>query len=315
MMLVRFVVGLCLGMVSLAASANPIFEFHPVIKITGNQLCLDQLGVLYQEKEAQLDITDWCVSTERLSTKTKQRRISRVELEKLFHFGEKNIAVAGPSVVRILWQDELSDQAPETAAMQWLTNYLAGRYEQFYVAPINRRALSISAETKEWRVREKPLRPRREECLWVDGFHGQRLTESHPVCFSLSAYRYVKVISEQSQRGDEVSSQRIEEQLVDVTRLDATPAQLVDGVDYLFTQPVSVGQVLTQHHITKKPPVVGGAGVKVISQVGSVKIVAQGVAMDDGELGDRVRVRLTPETDLFSAEVIDQGVVVVKRDA
>lgn len=73
------------------------------------------------------------------------------------------------------------------------------------------------------------------------------------------------------------------------------------------------GDVLCAEDIEPKPPVSRGERVVVHSSAGLVTVVVSGIAEQDGNIGDRLRVRNPENGELYVASVAAEGEVVVRQ--
>jgi flagella basal body P-ring formation protein FlgA len=91
---------------------------------------------------------------------------------------------------------------------------------------------------------------------------------------------------------------------------------LVSGVPLLdlkflegkrLSRDLPTGEVLTESVLELLPEVVKGEPVKVKVKVGQVTLIARARALQDGYLGDPVRVERMDGQDSYMTRVIDQG--------
>lgn len=106
--------------------------------------------------------------------------------------------------------------------------------------------------------------------------------------------------------------EKINEADVDMKRVSVSFAK--DGVLETFQNKVAArlitaGQTIFMSDVKSEPAVLRGQSVKILIGTDSLEITAQGVAEDNGSIGDMVKVRSADNKKLLSGVLIEKGVV------
>jgi len=126
--------------------------------------------------------------------------------------------------------------------------------------------------------------------VWVDVYVNDRHYQSVPIWFAVQVEAPVIVIAKDAKRGMKVLKNYLTSDLVDIAGLKGTPVTLDDLEHKRLKRDVKAGEVITDTLIESVPDVVAGSEVVVTASSGGVTIHSSVIALDDGMIGDRVRV-------------------------
>lgn len=145
--------------------------------------------------------------------------------------------------------------------------------------------------------------------VWVDVRVNEEHYRSTPFWFIISAYADVPVAARRLEHG-----QRLNKDIVKLVTRDITkyknPASTRNRWKNLRTiRQLEEGQVITASSIEELPMVYTGQRVKIISKQGNVKLLLNGIAIDDGTIGDTVKIRRLGAAKPFIGIVADKGTV------
>lgn len=166
--------------------------------------------------------------------------------------------------------------------------------------------LSLSVRT----IRGERLAKRM--CVWIDASVNGAPAGSLPLWFAVSAYRPAAVAALDVPRHDvlEAGNVRVEEH--DVAGLASDPLTLDFASDKLRARyPLSPGRVILASDVEPKPSVHRHQEIQVQVRSGGVTIETSGIAMEEGQVGDRVSVRNPDSRKTYRAQVVAEGVVMV----
>lgn len=145
--------------------------------------------------------------------------------------------------------------------------------------------------------------------VWVDVRVNEEHYRSTPLWFIISVYADVPVAARRLEHGQRLSKDMIKLVTRDIAKYK-NPALTENGWENLRTiRQLEEGQVITASSIEELPMVYTGQRVKIISKQGNVQLVLNGIAIDDGTIGDTVRIRRLGAAKPFIGIVADKGTV------
>jgi flagellar basal body P-ring formation protein FlgA len=212
---------------------------------------------------------------------------------------------------------ELSGFSIEQTARASLTEWLKQRASRFsaeaIVAP---RDLLIPPGQAQLRVRPLPsgdLIAARQR-VWVDAFVDGEFVRAVPVDFSVAAYRPAWVAPQGLARGVPVAAQSLERREIDVAAVGRKilPAELPSLGDLRSRRAVAPGVAVESMDIEPVPAVTRGEQVTVLARSGDMELEARAEALQDGQVGQTVRVRTASGTAPVVAQVVSAGRVRVQ---
>lgn len=150
----------------------------------------------------------------------------------------------------------------------------------------------------------------RRMCVWVKAQVPNQDAAVLPVWFALKAYQRVRVATRRKAAHQvlEWGDLALEER--DVAPLGATPLNGdVQVTGWRARRALAANRVVLRDALEAVPPITRGADVEVLVHYGAVHIQTRAVALQDGRLGDQVRVQNPNSLAIFTARVVgDQRV-------
>ena len=141
-----------------------------------------------------------------------------------------------------------------------------------------------------------------------------RVVRRVPVWLAVSAYRPLLTTQRALRPGDPVGEKDVAMRERDVTVLDSTVLDSVDGLSGLRARRyLPANAVVRRGDLEPAPPVVREQQVAVRVSTGRVQIEARGVAQQDGQAGEVIRVRNPGSVEVYLAKVTGIGVVEILR--
>jgi flagella basal body P-ring formation protein FlgA len=210
------------------------------------------------------------------------------------------------------------------AARNTLQNWLAERSARAEVEPASMPAdLTLPAGATSLRVR--PLAPEaipsRRMPVWVDVWVNDRFVRSAVVSFEVRAWTPLPVATAHLGLGavlePVVYQGSFRAQEVDLTAIRAgkpvppeAGAATLDGAHRL-RRPLHAGEVLTSAHVEAVPAVLRGGWADLVSRGGAVSIESRVEVLQDGQVGEVVRVKVPGASGEVLAVVTGPGRVKV----
>lgn len=145
--------------------------------------------------------------------------------------------------------------------------------------------------------------------VWMDLYVNSKHYQSIPLWFNASIMADVIVANTRISAGQELTDNLTDLHKKDISLYKNRHIKLKDLNNFRIKRDVRPGEVLTEALIEQLPPVFKGQTVKVISKQNNVTILVEGFALEDGKLGDRVRVQRTDSNRVFTAIVNNPGQV------
>jgi flagella basal body P-ring formation protein FlgA len=109
-------------------------------------------------------------------------------------------------------------------------------------------------------------------------------------------------------RGSPINSQHIRKAYRDITRLAGVPVRRISELqNRLARQTITEGRVLTSRLIKLEPIVRQGESVNVVSRRNGILLTLQGIARQDGCLGQIIRVKSLLNHQVVKARVLENG--------
>ncbi len=141
--------------------------------------------------------------------------------------------------------------------------------------------------------------------VWVDVLVNENKIQSLPVWFKVKAYGQVLSLKHDLTVGSMISEDMFIKKQADIATVRGTVLSRFPKSYAMRTKKRLVsGDVLAQENIEIVPAVVKGGRVKVIATTKNVTISTEATSLQDGNIGDRVRIQQGQETIKYSATVI-----------
>lgn len=176
---------------------------------------------------------------------------------------------------------------------------------------LNERQLTTLATDAEIRIDSAKLGRRSAlQVSWRDGEERRR----QAVWFNVSGQRAAWLVNTDMKRNESIA--------IEALRADeyaqwepgcsaVSPSSPVEGMR--ARKALRAGEVLCAEDMEPKPPVSRGERVLVHSRAGLVTVVVNGIAEQDGNVGDRLQIRNPESGELYGASVLAEGEVVVRQ--
>ncbi len=145
--------------------------------------------------------------------------------------------------------------------------------------------------------------------VWVDIFVNSSHYRSFPLWFDVKAFADVVVASRNIKAGQMLTENLITIQKHDVSLYENPVIKDKSLTNLRVKRSIKSGEVITFSLLEKLPPVYRGQNVKVISTHGNITIFVAGSSLDDGKVGQIVRVKRRGANKPFKAIVEKQGLV------
>lgn len=212
---------------------------------------------------------------------------------------------------------ELSGFLIEQTARASLTGWLKQRATRFSVDPVVQpRDLAVPAGQLELRVRPLPggdtvvARQR----VWVDVHVNNEFVRAIPVDFSVAAYGPAWVAPQAIPRGAMVARQSLERQEVSITApgFKASAMQPDAVADVRSRRSIAPGGVVAAADVEAIPAVSRGEQVTLVAGSGGLELETRAEALQDGQVGQAVKVRAAGGSAPVLAQVVSPGRVRVQ---
>lgn len=207
---------------------------------------------------------------------------------------------------------QASDDVPESVRSvldQWLQQQWADADVSWTVEDASRLDVLQGASRIVVRGAEKP---RGRTVLNLEAYLGEEVLRRVPVRITVTPVAWVPVATRQLDREQVVrkGDYRWEQRDVSTVRGEwpHRTEDLSDGI-YWARRRIQLGDVLVWRDVERRPEVVRGDRVLMVSSQGGVNITIEGVAMQNGAKGETVRVRNPRFGSIVRAEVADVAVV------
>ncbi|MCP4469645.1 MAG: flagellar basal body P-ring formation protein FlgA [Gammaproteobacteria bacterium] len=185
--------------------------------------------------------------------------------------------------------DQLLEQA-----RQFLVERLSQQFDNFEIGPVSElRDLILPQGRIELRPRVNETLPyNKRYCVWLDIHVDNRFAQTLPVWFELSVYHPALIVLENFERGDALTRPGVQRRVVDITLAGgATLTSFEDTKGQRLRAPVTPGIILTLQMLELRPVVTKGHLVDVAVQIGGVSLNTEAVALTDGRMQQKIRVK------------------------
>lgn len=143
--------------------------------------------------------------------------------------------------------------------------------------------------------------------VWVDAFAGGQYVRSVSVRFEVGAFMPVPVATRALPGGVALQSVDWQEHEVDVTRVPDAVVSFPPSTLQRMRRPIRSGDVITHAHLQTFPAVSRGEWANLTTQAGLVVLESKVEVMQDGQVGQLVRVKPTNGNGSVVARVIGPG--------
>ena len=213
--------------------------------------------------------------------------------------------------------DTVTAKAIHQAMDRFVRSELEGEMEEGERVEVNTRwqhdielEAKGAAEVQLRRLSSRPLRGPTvlRATVLLDG----KIQREMSVTADIRFFRPVLVASRSVRRGENLTAGMFEVAERDITSLkNGFYADVAELDNLRARRTVAVKNVLTHKHVEKVPVVQKGEQVVLVAQMENLRISTVGIALQDGGVGVRIRVRNQDSGKVIYGEVLDQQTVKV----
>ena len=138
-----------------------------------------------------------------------------------------------------------------------------------------------------------------------------KITRTRTVWFAVQGMQSVPVAARDIRAGEDVLSVDVRNDVRDALALGCTPTRGIDGV-MRARHSIEMGEAVCQRSVERRPAVARGETVTVHYMSGRVSVTTKGVALQDGAIGQKLRVKNPESHESFSAIVSSPREVVIR---
>ncbi len=143
-------------------------------------------------------------------------------------------------------------------------------------------------------------------------YNGEKLLRSYPFKVYVRQFDSVFVAREKVERSTKLAKSSVNKEWKDVTRVSG---EIIRDLSVLkgsmVRQPIVSGRVITHNLFTAIPVVEQGDPVQIESNSGGIQITLNGIAREDGALGDVIRVKNLLSRKIIRAKIVEPGKLVL----
>ena len=184
---------------------------------------------------------------------------------------------------------------------------VSNKYSINYIGNIREHTSPAGTVSFSYKLPNKLLKKRIS--VWTDVYVDSQHYRSLPLWFDISVIAEVPVVSKKLRPGEKISALDFVMKKRDIT-LFKEPITNINTIDNLRLKKImNIGDVLTHSLLEEMPPIYKGQTVEVMSLSGNVSIYLKGLSLDDGVIGQLVRVQRVGTNRVFNAIVKEQGLV------
>ena len=174
--------------------------------------------------------------------------------------------------------------------------------------------LSFAADgAPKIRVRRTSSRPLRGPSVMRVGIDlGGQTQRKMSVTADVRIWRTVVVASHMIKRGEEMALVGCELAERDVTQVRGAYFSEIESLQGMQARrTLSIGDIITDGHVEKIPIVRRGDAIRLVARAGRMSMSAAGEAMQDGGIGDRIRVKNSDSGKVVYGHVLEDGAIQV----
>jgi flagella basal body P-ring formation protein FlgA len=159
-------------------------------------------------------------------------------------------------------------------------------------------------------MRQNLIRKRMQ--VWADIYIDGQKTQSQPVWFSVNAYGPAWVASHDLNIGSVISDDLFVRKQIDIAGIYGRVVTKLPECCLMRTKKrITAGDVLVQENVEPVPAIARGSVVKVVATTQNVAIATEAISLQDGRVGDIVRVRKGRGGIMYNAKVIGKDTLTV----
>lgn len=193
----------------------------------------------------------------------------------------------------------------QQTAKSLLQTFLAKRFSKFEIAENEavRNVMLPKGKIKVAPRLDKKLINRRM-VVWTDIYIDKKHYQSVPIWFEVRVWSKVPVLTKDKPVHSVLHKDDFAYQERDISRINSLPVKPKVLMGKRLNQALNKGSIILNRHIEAIPAVVKGKDVKVHASSGSVALQITGIAMEDGDLGNWVKVKNPSSGEVFQAYVV-----------
>lgn len=139
-----------------------------------------------------------------------------------------------------------------------------------------------------------------------------KFVKSVGIPVSLALYENVFVASEPIHKGDAITPAKVYSENRDVSRIALTAAKTVtDLTNTLVLKDFKAGEILDHRFIKRSPIVMRNSLVSLVIKTSDVAVTIPGEAMENGSMGDMIRVKSKDYKKLYVGKVVEKNTILV----
>ena len=146
--------------------------------------------------------------------------------------------------------------------------------------------------------------------VWLDAKVDGNFARTVAVPFRVHAYRDAWVAPSAIGSGAPLTADRVKKREVDITRTPVAPLLATESQmpgQWQTTRAIRSGEVVTMRNAAPAPLVARGEWVALHLKSGGVELEGRAQALQDGELGQMVKVRSANRADPMTARIVAPG--------
>ena len=145
--------------------------------------------------------------------------------------------------------------------------------------------------------------------VWLDLYVNSKHYQSIPIWFNASVIADVMVANSRIPAEERLNHNMMVLKKKDITLYKNQYISFENIENLRVKRDVLPGEVITERMIETLPPVFKGQLVKVVSTQNNITILVDGFSLDDGKLGEKVRIQRSGTNRIFTAVVNNPGQV------
>lgn len=159
---------------------------------------------------------------------------------------------------------------------------------------------------------EGDLIPRGSRLCWVDVI-ADGIERSVPVTLVVKPVETVPVAKSVIQARSQIGDSLVKWRELETTKLGAACLPSKEQLKSMWSKVrIPAGAIITMNRLMPIPAVVIGHEIKLVSRIGVVDARIDGQALEDGRIGERIRVLNTSSGQRLKGVVESKGIVVVE---
>lgn len=210
----------------------------------------------------------------------------------------------------------LSADSLVRAGEEVLRRWLDGRFQSVDVKSVQDPPVLVlplgEVEIRPHVLNDK-TRMQKRMTVWIEVWLNHRFNRLIPITFEVMAMKEMAVAAVQINVGEEIRSDQVKRKLIDVAG---------EGDDFLEIKsigervraklPISVGRILSRDNCEEMPLALRGERLTLVARHASLELESAVEALQDGAMGQRIRVRQKSGAPGLTAKVVGRGLVEIE---